>query len=240
MGLHPTRYTLFALAAVAAALAALGSRATADGEGRLTAPIGTVHGASTTAASTSSWSGIVATTCDPRPLAERFAGITEPVAVGESGGVTWSQVEAESDPAEPVPVPAIPGFEKERSPNILLADGRVLVVGIADGDTPIAVKYRRNPDAQPPDQPAPEWTSDAQRPVRLFVYDPGGGELVAISGVPPASEYRTAISEGATLEAVINVRVLSGGHLVAYTVGLVLAAYDLEREIYIAPIPPAG
>lgn len=196
--------------------------------------------ASPTTASTSLSTGIVVTTADPRSLAQRYAGITEPVAMGRSDGVTWKQVEAESEVPRTAEVPAIPGFEKVRSPNILLPDGRVLVVGTAESDPPIAVEYRRNPDTQPPDQPEPEWTSDARRPVRLFVYDPDRGELTAVSGVPQVGEYRTAVSEGTMADAVLQVRVLPGGQFVAYSVGYMLAAYDAERDIFIAPLPPAA
>lgn len=238
MGLPSTRYTLFALAAAAAALAAWAALAGTDEGGRLTASPATALPSTT--ASTGQSTGIVVTTADTLPLAEQFAGITEPVGVRISQGVTWDQVVAESDPPRMAPVPAIPGFTKVRSPDIPLADGRVLVVGTLDSDPLIPVRSRRNPATLPSDVPAPEWSDDARLPVRLFVYDPDRGALAAVSGVPQVGEYRTAVSEGTMADAVLQVRLLPGGQLVAYSVGYMLAAYDAERDIFIAPLPAAG
>lgn len=228
----PTRYTLSALAAAAAVVLC-----TSCSSGSQLA--GSPDDGSTTTASTSvSTVIVVTTTADPRALAVQFEGITEPVAVGASGRVTWSQVAAESDVPKTVSVPAIPGFTPMGSPvAIPLDDGRVLVVGQSGRDAPIAARYRRNPSSLAPGLPAPEWTEEAQLPVRLFVYDPGGDGLVAVSGIPETHDYATAVSEGTTPDAVLEVRVLPGGRLVAYSVGFRGAGYDSERDIFIAPIP---
>lgn len=121
---------------------------------------------------------------------------------------------------------------------IALTDGRVLVRGRWQGDEPIDGWYRRNPAAVPAGQANPV-IGTAQRPVRLFVYDPSGGRLQPVSHVPEVHQFSTAVTVGASSDAVLDVLVLNGERAVAYRSGFNGAAYDIVREIYVAPIPDA-
>ncbi len=130
----------------------------------------------------------------------------------------------------------IQDFEPFNGPWIALTDGRVLVRGRWQNDDPIDGWYRRNPASVAAGQVNPV-IETSHRPVRLFVYDPSGGQLQPVSHVPEVYSFSTAITVGASPDAVLDVVVLAGEQAVAYRSGFSGAAYDIVREIYVAPIP---
>lgn len=132
----------------------------------------------------------------------------------------------------------ISGFEPFNDPGIMLADGRRVLRGRWDGDDDMVSSWQPNPASVPPGEVVPDPVDTITKPVRLFVYDPETGEIRPVSHVPAIHPYSTAVSVGEAPDAVLDVVVLPGQQTVAYITGFSGAAYDLPREIYVAPIPP--
>jgi hypothetical protein len=132
----------------------------------------------------------------------------------------------------------IPGFEPFNR-GLRLPDGRILIRGRWDGDEPIGGWWQRNPASVAPGEPEPPIEEVAERPIRLFVVDPGAGSVVPVSHVPVVRPYSTAISVGEGPDVVLRFVVLDEGARVAYTAGFNGAAYDIPQVLYLAPIPPA-
>lgn len=135
------------------------------------------------------------------------------------------------DAAEP-----IPGFDSFNDPRIALSDGRFVVRGRWDGDEPVAIKVQRHPDVVGEGEDNPI-TETLLPPVRLFVWDPAGGEMLPVSHIPDVFPFSTAMSVGESPDVVLDVVVLQGEQVLAYVSGFSGAAYDLPREVYVAPIP---
>ncbi|MGI9605133.1 MAG: hypothetical protein ACR2P0_03245 [Acidimicrobiales bacterium] len=136
------------------------------------------------------------------------------------------------------PTPA--GFNAFNNPAVALADGRVLLRGMWDGDEPIESWRQRNPDAVAPGEDPPPVIDEALLPVRLFVFDPAADTLQPVSHEPEVRSFSTAISQGSGPDVVLDLVVLSGDATVAYTVGFNGAGYDIPYALYLAPIPPRG
>lgn len=130
----------------------------------------------------------------------------------------------------------IPAFEPFNDPRIVLSDGRFVVRGRWLNDAPVAGWYQRNPALVAHGDVNPI-LDNVQRPIRLFIYDPSAGEVTPVSHVPDVRPFSTAVLVGASPDAVLDVVVLSGERAVAYRSGFSGAAYDIPREIYVAPLP---
>lgn len=122
-------------------------------------------------------------------------------------------------------------------PRIELPDGRLLVRGRSAADETIEGWSQRNPDAVAPGDPVPPVVANQRPPVRLFVYDPGGETLTAVSRWPESRTYSTAISRGLGPDQILGALMLGGGRTVAFTVGFKGAGYDVPYALYLAPIP---
>ena len=131
--------------------------------------------------------------------------------------------------------PSIAGFESWGHP-IELPDGRLLVRGRSAADDGIEGWSQRNPDYAP-DEPVPPIVDNQRPPVRLFVYDPNGETLTAVSHWPESRPYSTAISRGLGPDQILHAVILGGARTVAYTVGFNGAGYDVPHALYLAPIP---
>lgn len=173
-----------------------------------------------------------------------YQDLAEPVVVATDGAADlaaeWANLRARAVDLDHLDDDAhtIGDFEPFNGLWIALTDGRVLVRGRWQGDDPIDGWYRRNPASVPTGQANPV-IETAQRPIRLFVYDPSGGRLQPVSHVPEVYPFSTAVIVGASPDAVLDVVVLNGERAVAYRSGFNGAAYDIVREIYVAPIPGA-
>lgn len=127
----------------------------------------------------------------------------------------------------------IDGFTSFRNRQVVLSDGRRLIVGSAESDAEIEIWSRLNPTLDP-DGPIAKGST---RPVRVFVYDPKNGETTAVSHWPANQPYFTFSHEGEAPDVVLDVIVLPGELTVAYSAGFSDAAYDLPRSLHLAPIP---
>lgn len=159
------------------------------------------------------------------------------VASGDGIDAAWTDLVRSAATVSTTDEPAdIPGFEPFNDPRISLADGRLLVRGRSDADEPIAGWHRRNPALVPEGEESPV-IEDLARPIRLFVYDPTHGTLLPVSHIPDVRAYTTAATEGESPDVVLDVVVLEGEQVVAYTSGFNGAAYDIPYEVWVAPIP---
>lgn len=187
---------------------------------------------------------VVACTDDSAPaVMSGYEGLDEPLLVAEEkDGLAdrWTEfaevgVAVDRDASA---VGAIPGFEPFNDPGILLSDGRFVLRGRWDGDQGLAGWWQDRPESVPEGEVVPDPVETSTKPVRLFVYDPETADLRPLSHVPTVYPYSTAVSTGASPDAVLDIVVLTGEQTVAYMTGFGGAAYDLPREIYVAPIPP--
>jgi hypothetical protein len=166
----------------------------------------------------------------------------ESIIIDESGRPI-DAVESDFDGERVLPLftfdndsPSIAGFESSDD-SIALPDGRFLVRGRSAADVGIEGWSQRNPDAAAPGEPFPPIVANQRPPVRLFVYDPNGETLTAVSHWPESRPYSTAISRGLWPDHVLDALILEGGRTVAYTAGFSGAGYDLPYALYLAPIP---
>ena len=156
---------------------------------------------------------------------------------GEDLDALWAAAAAKAVPLDETSGGAeIAGFEPFNDPRIALSDGRFIVRGRWDGDDPIAGWYERNAGSLAEGE-EPIRSDSFDRPIRLFVYDPTTDELTPLSHVPEVVAYSTALSTGESADIVLEIAVLEGEQIVAYTAGFNGAAYDIRRGVYLAPIP---
>ena len=131
--------------------------------------------------------------------------------------------------SRPLPVlDEIAGFVPHNDIAALLSDGRYLIRGRWDQDQPMD-SWLQFVDG--------ERTSEARRPIRLFLYDPNDGLLTPVSGIPESTEVSTAVATSFGPDTVLRVELLAGEEMVVYSVGFNGAAYDLEHSLYLAPLP---
>lgn len=166
----------------------------------------------------------------------------ESVIVDESGRPI-DAVESDFDGERVLPLftfdsdrPPIAGFESSGD-SFALPDGRFLVRGRSAADVGIEGRSQRNPDAVAPGEPVPPIVANRTLPVRLFLYDPNGDTLTAVSHWPESRPYSTAISRGLGPDHLLDALILGGGRTVANTVGFSGAGYDIPYALYLAPIP---
>ena len=164
---------------------------------------------------------------------------TEPILIsaGPDLSAAWDQFVESAVSLDRAVSLSIPGFEPFNDVRIALSDGRFIVRGRWDRDAVINSSYQRNPDSLPEGADNPVIDS-SDRPVRLFVYDQRTDALKPVSHTPSVFPYSTAMSVGDGPDIVLDVVVLDGELSVAYITGFSGAAYDIQREVYTAPIPP--
>ena len=174
------------------------------------------------------------------PAAYRDLDGPQLVASADTGdlGTTWEQLASLAVDLRRLGEGAdsIPGFEPFNDPRIALSDGRFVVRGRWEGDEPIAGWYQRTPASLGEGEDNPV-IDTKNRPIRLFVYEPGSHGLLPISQIPDVHAFSTAMYVGESADVVLAVVVLTGERVVAYTTGFNGAAYDIPRGVYVAPIP---
>lgn len=180
---------------------------------------------------------VLAACAAPATTAGLYADVDAPTLLASGDGVdaAWAELVGSAAHVESGSgLGVIPGFEPFNDPQLALSDGRFLVRGRSASDEPIGGWYQRSPAVAGEDNPVVETLAP---PVRLFVYDPVGGQLSPVSHVPVLRAYTTAVMQGESPDIPLQVVVLEGEHVVAYTSGFNGAAYDIAYEVWVAPIP---